>query len=98
MAHRSPYACWADESTQNPDCTYYVAVCEHSRPGYWTLNSGWPTLEAARTEATRLNEARGLTEADVLDIRSSSMAEHNAGWRISDDAILYDDSADPNQA
>lgn len=84
-------AAWADESTQNTDGTFFVAVCEAGRPGYWTLNTGWRTLDAARGEADRVNELRSLSKDAVLDIRSSSMAEHSAGWRTSDDALLHGD-------
>lgn len=89
MTNTPRYAAWADPSTQNTDGTFYVAICEANRPGYWTLNSGWPTLEAAQNEAQRVNELRGLDTDAVLDIRASSMAEHTAGWRSSDDSILY---------
>lgn len=91
MTDTARYAAWADLSTQNPDGTFYVAICEAHRPGYWTLNSGWPTLDAAQQEADRVNALRGLDADTVLDIRASSMAEHSAGWRASDDAILYGD-------
>lgn len=89
MTNAARYAAWADQSTQNPDGTFFVAICEAHRSGYSTLNSGWPTLDAARAEAQRVNDLRGLDADAVLAIRASSMAEHNAGWRASDDPILY---------
>lgn len=92
MTDRPRYAAWADESTQNLDGTFYVAVCEANRSGYWALNSGWRSLEAAQEEAARINSIWGRSQEEVLSIRASSMAEHNAGWRPSDDAILHGDT------
>lgn len=88
MTERPRYAAWADESTQNLDGTFYVAVCQAERPGYWTLNSGWRTLADAQEEAARANGLWGRSSDEVLDIRASSMAEHNAGWRASDEDLL----------
>lgn len=98
MTNSLRVAAWADESTQSTDGTFFVAVCEAGRPGYWTLNTGWRTLDSAREEADRVNELRNLSKKDVLDIRSSSMAEHNVGWRASDDALLHGDDPDITQS
>lgn len=80
---------WSDESTRNSDGTYFVAVCRENVPGYWELDGSWSNLEDAKKEAIRINTVRGLSDQDVLDIRTSSIAEHNAGWRASDDDLAY---------
>jgi hypothetical protein len=73
---------------QESDGTFKVVACEEESPGYWTLSPGWPTLAAARDYATEVNQRQGLSPADALEIRSSSMAAHNAGWRVSDETVL----------
>lgn len=90
------FAAFANASTQNPDGTFHVAVCEADRTGYWQLEGRWPTLQAARQEAERLNADRGLNHEEVVRIIASSIAEHNAGWRTEDESILRgDDTTHP---
>ncbi|KJL49546.1 hypothetical protein RS84_00020 [Microbacterium hydrocarbonoxydans] len=88
MTEKKRLAVWSDESMQQADGTYRIAVCEADEPGFWTLEVAFADLEAAEAYAEGINTARGLSAADVLDIRVSSMAAHNAGWRASDDELL----------
>lgn len=98
MTDRPDYAAWADESTQHPDGTFFVAVCQADRPGFWTLNTGWKDLASAKQEAARANGIWGRSEDAALAIRASSMAEHNVGWRASDDALLHGNDPDTDQS
>lgn len=91
MATNTPkrqLAAWSDELMQQPDGTFRIAVCEADEPGYWTLPNAFATLEEAKASASEINERRGLSASDVLGIRASSHAAHNAGWRASDDELL----------
>lgn len=61
--------------------TYVVAIIDGNEPGYWVHAAGWPTIEAAKAEAARMNAARGITEDQVLTAVASSMARSNRGPR-----------------
>lgn len=88
MAEKMQLAAWSDESLEQSDGTYRVAMCEADKPGYWTLDHIAATLDEAKAIAEAFNAGRGLTATQVIDIRTSSMAAHMAGWRAADDAIL----------
>lgn len=51
---------------------YVIARIEEDEDGYW-VESLWPELELAVTEAQRLNDLAGLTKEDVFAIVASSM-------------------------
>lgn len=68
-----------NESYHNPETGLYsIAKIEENEPGFWRLPMEYDTLEAAKVEVNRLNDALGLHPGDVLDICASSMAAHNA--------------------
>lgn len=92
-APEKAYAAWSDESMTTADGQrYQVAVCEADEPGYWKLSGEWPTLEAAKQEAARLNtEVWGHSLDAVLDIRSTSMAAQQRGWNATDYKLLGDE-------
>ena len=88
MARTSNLAAWADESLQQGDGSFAIAVCEANEPGYWTLDYRLGTLEEAKTLAAAINSGRGLSAAEALEIRISSMNAHLAGLRVSQDAAV----------
>lgn len=54
---------------------YEVIVIREDEAGYWH-HKAVPTLREAVRIAAELNEALGLTDAEVLEIRASSMRAH----------------------
>jgi hypothetical protein len=63
----------ADESYMDGEMFVLILVTENE-PGYQPLDSLWPDLAKAQAFAKERNEKMGLSEKDVLDILSSSMA------------------------
>jgi hypothetical protein len=91
------HAYYTDESYQDPSTGLFcVAKIEENEPGFWRMPTLHPTLEAARTEANRLNDELGLHPGDVLDIIASSMGAHNAKKYPSPDLPAMTDPADPD--
>lgn len=70
------YCFHADESFYNPlNHSFKVVRIHDGEPGYTTV-SEQNTLEFAVQTAAAMNREHGVSEQDVVDIRTSSMAAH----------------------
>lgn len=65
-------AAWADESYTTEDGDYMVILVDEDEPGYHaTTYTG--TLDYTKQVAARINETRGITKDDAIEILASSM-------------------------
>lgn len=72
------HAYHTDEAYQDLETGMFrIAKIEENEPGFWHLPTMYPTLEAAKAQANRLNDGLGLHSGDVHEIILSSMAAHN---------------------
>ena len=86
---RRTLAAWADESLQQCDGTFAVAVCEADKPGYWTLDYRLPDLAAAVPfygTQPPLDQVAGI-KAPLL-IHYAGLDTHvNEGWPAYENAL-----------
>lgn len=55
------------------EVVYQCVAAYEDQPGLVVVNRGWHSLRKAQLYARSVNEARGLTDADVLEIFTSAL-------------------------
>lgn len=90
MTTASPRYCYhADESFYSREKGYQVVRITEGESGFATTGVAFFDLAAAEAVAKLRNDRLGLTDKDVMDIRTSSMMQH---WR---EHPPVDDEEDP---